>query len=260
MREPKMSETISSEEKWVSPPSPLNIACDSVHVWLIELAQPIPLINELEALLAVEERERAGRFHFLRDRHAFTVAKGATRQILAHYLNANPRALIFDRGSFGKPSLRSGELRFNLSHSGEFALLAVAKECEVGVDIEEVREIKEMAMLAERNFSPGESKKLRAVLDSAMRGAAFFNCWTRKEAFIKALGAGLSHPLDTFEVTFLPHEKVELRLDEADSHRWMLRALHVAHRYAAALVVELPNAESAVPDVTCWRWQHAAFK
>jgi 4'-phosphopantetheinyl transferase len=217
--------TISSEKIWNLPPSPPSLARDSVHVWRIELAQPIAVMNELETLLAEEERQRAGRFHFLRDRRVFVVTKGAARQILAHYLSADPRSLIFDRGAFGKPFLCSGELRFNLSHSGEFALLAVAREREVGVDVEQIREIEDAAMIAEQYFSPGESGKLRAVLDSTLGAAAFFNCWTRKEAFIKAIGEGLSHPLDTFEVTFLPQEKVELRLEGTMAHRWMLCAL-----------------------------------
>lgn len=255
-----MAATTSSADSWTSPPSPLSLARDSVHVWRIEVGQPLAVINELEALLAEEERKRAGQFHFLRDRRAFTVAKGATRQILAHYLVAPPRSLIFDTGSFGKPFLRSGELRFNLSHSGEFALLAVAKEMEVGVDVEEIREIEDAAEIAGRMFSAGESRKLRSVLSSEIGGAAFFNCWTRKEAFIKALGEGLSHPLDTFEVTFLPEEKVELRLDGTMAHRWMLSALPVSERYAAALVVERLAAEDAVPEVACWRWQPASFE
>jgi len=187
------------------------------------------------------------------------VAKGATRQILARYLGADPRSLTFDRGAFGKPFLRSRELRFNLSHSGEFALLAVARESEVGVDVEEIREIEDAAMIAEQNFSPGESRKLRAVLDSASGPAAFFNCWTRKEAFIKAIGEGLSHPLDTFEVTFLPQEIVELRLEGTTAHRWMLSTLPVSSHYSGALVVERPTAGDAPPEVACWQWQHACF-
>ena len=251
--------TITREKIWDLPPLPLSLARNSVHVWRIGVEQPFEVINELESLLAEEERERAGRFHFLRDRRAFTVAKGASRQILAHYLGADPRALIFDRGTFGKPFLRSGAVRFNLSHSGEFALLAVAAKREVGVDVEEIREIEDAAMIAERNFSPGESSKLRAVLDSASGTTAFFNCWTRKEAFIKAIGEGLSHPLDTFEVTFLPQENVELRVEGTTLHRWMLSTLYVSDGYTGALVVEHPVAEEAVPEVTCWQWQHASF-
>lgn len=252
--------TISSNDIWLSPPSPLILTRDCVHVWRIALTQPTAVVNELEALLAAGERARAGQFHFLRDRRAFTVAKGAARQILAHYLGTDPRSLIFDKGHFGKPFLSSRELRFNLSHSGEFALLAVAAEREVGVDVEEIRDMEDAAMIAERFFSPGENRKLRAVLGSAIGGLAFFNCWTRKEAFIKAIGEGLSHPLNTFEVTFLPNETVELRLDETKSYRWVLSALHISDRYSGALVVERPGAEDAVPEVVCWQWHHGFFQ
>lgn len=117
------------------------------------------------------------------------------------------------KGPFGKPSPDDRKLRFNLSHSGGWVLLAVACGREVGVDIEEIRAIDDAATIAARYFSPGESRKLHDVLGSTLGEVAFFNCWTRKEAFIKAIGHGLSHPLDTFEVTFLPNEKVELRLD-----------------------------------------------
>lgn len=259
MRKATMAVTSSSEHIWNLPSSPLSLARDSVHVWRIEVAQPLEVIDECEDLLADDERQRARQFHFHRDRRAFTVAKGAARRILAHYLDADPRSLTFDRGTFGKPFLRSGELQFNLSHSGEFALLAVAREREVGVDVEEIREIEDAAMIAERYFSPGESKKLCTVLGSTQRATAFFNCWTRKEAFIKAIGEGLSHPLDTFEVTFLPQEKVELRLEGTTTHRWMLKALHVSERYSGALVVERLTAKGSLPEVACWQWQHASF-
>lgn len=254
-----MALTSSSEQIWNLPSSPLSLARDAVHVWRIELGQPLEVVDEFENLLSEEERQRAGRFRFLRDRRAFTVAKGATRRILAHYMGADPRSLTFEHGTFGKPFLRSRELRFNLSHSGEFALLAVAREREVGVDVEQIREIEDAAMIAERNFSPGESRKLCPVLGSALGATAFFNCWTRKEAFIKAIGEGLSHPLDSFEVTFLPQEEVELRLEGTTTHRWMLKTLSVSERYSAALVVECPTAGDVLPEVTCWQWQRASF-
>ena len=127
------------------------------------------------------------------------------------------------------------------------------------MDVEEIREIEDAAMIAEQNFSPGESRKLKAVLDSTLGATAFFNCWTRKEAFIKAIGEGLSHPLDTFDVTFLPQENVELRLEGTAAHRWMLSTLPVSDGYSGALVVEHSTAGDALPEVSCWQWQHASF-
>jgi 4'-phosphopantetheinyl transferase len=238
---------------WHAPPRRLSLSGAEVHVWLIDLAQPNHAVAELECLLAQDERERAAQFHFERDRLRFKVAKAATRQILARYLDAEPRSLRFAEGAFGKPHLDSGDVRFNLSHSGGYALLAAACGREVGVDLEEVRELKDFASIAERFFSPGESGKLRSVTDAAGRAAAFFNCWTRKEAFIKAIGEGLSHPLDTFEVAFLPNETVELRGD-ASTRRWVLKTLPVPKGYSGALVMERLTPEGAAPTISRWRW------
>ncbi|HEX8149146.1 MAG TPA: 4'-phosphopantetheinyl transferase superfamily protein [Pyrinomonadaceae bacterium] len=246
----------SIEAVWHAPPRRLSLARDEVHVWLIELAQPDAVVEGLARLLAERERERAGRFHFARDRRAFQVAKGATRQILAWYLNAEPRSLSFSEGAYGKPYLQSCDIRFNLSHSGGLALLAVAREREVGVDVEEVRELEDFAQIAERFFSPAESRKLRGVAGPAS-ATAFFNCWTRKEAFIKAVGEGLSHPLDTFEVTFLPGEEVELRCEAPASGRWLLAPLPVPEGYAAALVVERHAPEGSAPTISRWRWRQS---
>lgn len=243
-----------SDDAWQTPPERLSLSGDAVHVWLIELAQPAAVVDALGRLLNEDERERAGRFHFARDRRAFTVARGVTRQILARYLEAEPGSVRFEQGARGKPFLARGDLRFNLSHSGGLALLAVARGREVGVDVEEVRELEDAWSIAARFFSPGESEKLRGVPGSAAGGAAFFNCWTRKEAFIKALGEGLSHPLNTFEVTFLPGEKAELRAVAAATHRWVLDSLPVPEGYSAALVVERPSPEGAAPTVARWRW------
>jgi 4'-phosphopantetheinyl transferase len=249
-----MTAPLPGENLWAAPPSSLALPGAEVHVWRIELAQPPPVVAELNTLLSADEIERARLFYFARDRRNFAVARGAMRQILSRYLGADPRRLTFTKGPFGKPSLRDPKLRFNLSHSGGWALLAVASGREVGVDIEEIRAIDDAVTIAARYFSPAESRKLREVLGSAVGEVAFFNCWTRKEAFIKAIGHGLSHPLDTFEVTFLPNEEVELRLDAGAARQWLLSVLHVSAHYSAALVVESLTPEIASPTVVCWQW------
>jgi 4'-phosphopantetheinyl transferase len=249
-----MTEPLPSETLWGVPPARPSLAGGRVHVWRIELPQPPAVVDRLESLLTEEESARARLFHFARDRRSFTVARGATRQILSRYTGAHPRRLTFARGPFGKPFLPDQKLRFNLSHSGSWALLAVANGREVGVDIEEIRPLDDAATIAARFFSPGESGKLRGVLGSDIGDVAFFNCWTRKEAFIKAVGEGLSHPLNTFEVTFLPGEGVELHLESGAAHSWTLTALQVSAHYSAALVMENLTPEGADPAIARWHW------
>ncbi len=246
---------ISTEDTWRPPPHGLRLARRSVHLWRIELRQPAEILAGLATLLDDDERARAGKFRFAADRHSFTVARGALRQILGrYYLELDPRALRFAQGSFGKPFLPGRELRFNLSHSADLAVLAVARRREVGVDVEQIRRLGEDALaIAERFFSATECEKFRAVANSSGAEQAFFTCWTRKEAFIKAIGEGLSHPLDSFDVTFLPEEEVTLRLHghaSGTATGWSLHPLTALCGYAAALVVEGP-----APVLACWHWR-----
>jgi 4'-phosphopantetheinyl transferase len=184
------------------------------------------------------------RFRFDRDRRRFIVARAVLRCILADYLRVPPAAVRFSYGKRGKPALPepwADRFHFNLSHSGELALIGVTGEGRIGVDIEEFRPVAEEDRIAERFFSPREHATL-VSLPKEQQQAAFFNCWTRKEAYIKALGDGLSCPLDRFDVTLGPDEPPRLVgiLDEPEQvGRWTLYAppLPVAD-YAAAVIVE----------------------
>jgi 4'-phosphopantetheinyl transferase len=169
-----------------------------VHVMQFDLDQPF---NSAIRLLNPHERERAERFIFEHDRRRFIVAHASLRLALGTCLNLAPESLQFTVSPRGKPSLigTSVDLRFNLSHSGERALLALALNRDVGVDIEKERPIEALA-IAERFFSDSEVEALRKV-PAQERMAAFFRCWTRKEAFVKAIGEGLSFPLNGFDVT-----------------------------------------------------------
>ena len=157
------------------------------------------------ALLDSGERNRAARFHFERDRDAFIASHGWLRTLLGRYLNADPRRIDFIFGHHGKPAIDGAPVHFNLSHSGEMAACAVTRDCEVGIDIERVRPTSDIESIAERFFHPEECRKLFGLAEEE-RALAFFRCWTRKEAYIKALGAGLSAPLDSFAVTLAPEE------------------------------------------------------
>jgi len=161
----------------------------------------------LAGLLSADERERAGRFAFGRDRRRYIVARARLRQLLGERLGAAPESLRFVYKPHGKPALArcpgQRDLRFNVSHCGEVAAYAFAEGREVGVDIEEVRELSDADDIAMRFFSRRE-RAAYMRLPVRERPQGFFNCWTRKEAFIKALGSGLSCPLDSFDVSFAP--------------------------------------------------------
>ncbi|MGC1676245.1 MAG: 4'-phosphopantetheinyl transferase superfamily protein [Candidatus Binataceae bacterium] len=233
--------TSSSATSWGVPPAKLNIDSSDVHVWRATLDEPPAPIDCYLHTLAADERTRAERFYFRRDGQRFIIAHGVLRAILSLYLNESPKRISFCNGSHGKPALfpESGgdSIRFNMSHSHGMALYAVARSREVGVDIEFVRGDLEAEQIAERFFSRREIAELRA-LPAALRRNAFFLCWTRKEAYIKAKGEGLSLPLDQFDVSLTPGEPAALlntRPDSGETLRWSLQELTPDPGYAAAL-------------------------
>ena len=223
-----------------------------VHVWRTALDLDPPRVAALADSLSPDERDRAARFHFERDRVRFTVARGVLRALLGRYLDLPAPALAFDYGAHGKPALAAAmgaramagspgaEVRFNLSHSAGVALCAVTRGRDVGVDVEGLRADFATDEIAERFFSPAERVALRA-LPAAARCAAFFACWTRKEAYIKARGLGLAIPLDAFDVSLAPHEPAALlatRDEPGETVRWSLQALTPGVGFAGALVAE----------------------
>lgn len=212
-----------------------------VDIWHIELAQNEQVIRACRERLSADEIERADRFYFEKDRRHFTVAHAALRQILAGYTGAAPQEIEFSFGSKGKPELLPvGLIKFNLSHSGNMALIGVAHGVALGVDIEFVKSDFGGQEIAERFFSRHEVSTLLA-LPVEERTQAFFSCWTRKEAYIKALGEGLSLPLDSFDVAFGPGVlPALLRVDALAEEllRWSLYDIPVPPEYKAALVVE----------------------
>jgi 4'-phosphopantetheinyl transferase len=211
----------------------------------------------LERTLALDERSRAGRFYFRHDRERFIVARGILREILGRYLSRAPESLSFSYSSYGKPALVSESgaeaIRFNISHSHGTALYVVTRGRELGVDLELIRDGLEIEQIAERFFSRAEVSALCA-LPTQIRRRAFFLCWTRKEAYIKARGEGLSLPLDQFEVSLVPGEPAALMSAQRDeAFRWSLRELFPAADYAAALAIEGRDCSLA-----CWQWQQSS--
>jgi 4'-phosphopantetheinyl transferase len=231
-----------SDAPWRWGPASPVIWPNEVHVWKIYLRAPWS--SENQEVLSNDERARATRFRFHLHGDRFIAARSSLRTILARYLWTTPAELKFGVNPFGKPHLVGGQdklgLRFNLSHSHEMALLAVARNRDVGVDIEFMRRDFATDDVARRFFSRSEVNQLASTA-SELKTEAFFNCWTRKEAYIKARGEGLSFPLDQFDVSFAPNAAAALlasRCDRGEVWRWSLQALSPAPEYAAALAVE----------------------
>jgi 4'-phosphopantetheinyl transferase len=211
----------------------------TVHVWYASLDDlPEAVLREP---LSHDERERVRRFHFERDRRRFVTARGLLRFLLGHYVGRDPADLRFGYGPRGKPFLAGNDgPRFSLSHSGGLVVLAFARDRELGVDIEQERPLPEAEDLARCYFSPWERAELRR-LSPRERQPAFFRCWTRKEAFIKATGNGLSCPLDAFDVTLAPRDPARLLRIEGEpeaARRFWLEDLQPAADVAGALAVE----------------------
>ena len=235
---------ISAIPSWRPPPKFLMLGSNEVHVWRAFLDLTTPQVQGLEQTLSPEELGRAERYYFQKDRKHFIVARGLLRNILSRYLQIEPYQIRFRYGPHGKPEL-SGEggwetLRFNVSHSHGLALYAITRSREIGVDVECIRSVPEAEQIAERFFSTRENAVFRA-LPPHEKLHAFFNCWTRKEAYIKAIGDGLSRPLDQFDVSLAPGEPARLLHIEGapqEACHWSIQAPTPASGYIAALAVE----------------------
>src|SRR5215510_2871195 len=184
-----------------------------VHVWCAALQQPSDVILQLVATLSDEEQHRAVRFQFNHLRESFIVSRGTLRFILAQYIPVEPGQIQFEYTPYGKPflskKLNIPAISFNLSHSNGLVLYAITKDRRVGIDIEYIRAISDFENVSAATFSAFENNQLQSI-DDHLRMQAFFNCWTRKEAFIKAIGDGMSFPLDQFDVSLRTDEPARL--------------------------------------------------
>jgi 4'-phosphopantetheinyl transferase len=232
--------------------NPPILSAHELHIWQAGLDIDQPRRQALEAHLHADERERAARFVFARDRHRFVVARGLLRQLLGMYLQVQPADVQFGYTAYGKPFLLAPEaearLQFNLSHSGTLAIYALAWDRQVGVDVEYIRQDLDYAAMLDSVFTQREQRVL-AALPEGQRRAAFFRGWVRKEAYVKAHGKGLSTAPDSFEVNLLANEPDVLRLPpEAGDQRWSLHGLEAGAGYAAAVV-----AEGSIAGLQCFR-------
>ncbi len=214
-----------------------------VHLWIARLESSDAAFARSLSWLAPEEIARAERFHFDRHRRAFVLGRAALRALLGNYLGTAPAEIRFVYGPQGKPALaappsdESSALRFNVSNSGNLAAYVFTTGCEIGVDLEQYRQVRDLSHIADRFFSPAETAELLA-LPQEEQEAGFFNCWTRKEAYIKAVGGGLSIRLDSFQVTLRPRAAPRVVLLEGSAERarnWTLHAFTPAPDYAGAI-------------------------
>ena len=249
----KESEPVEAKIEWPAPPSILSMQAGTVHVWAWNYDYSAESLERYISLLSPEEGLRMQRFHFERDRIRYGICHGILRVLLGKYTGLPPSSLSFGQNEFGKPHLvfpaAISGLTFNLSHTSCIALLAVATGRAVGVDVEEVRPIE--PGLVERYFSPQEQAALRALTGKEWL-EGFFNCWTRKEAILKAVGTGLQMRLDAFDVTVNSKEQAAVlgvRADAGFTSSWHLTELRPAAGFIGALASETPPAK-----VICYRF------
>jgi 4'-phosphopantetheinyl transferase len=236
---------------WCLPPERLTLDhAGEVHVWRSLLDLPRVYVDRLADTLAADERARADRFRFDQDRARFIVAHGVLRSILSCYeIDGSPAALEFSYDAYGKPALLDSGLCFSLSHSRALALYAVTRGRAIGVDVEYVRPELAEDLIADRFFAPGEVLALRR-LPKVAQPEAFFTCWTRKEAYIKGCGKGLSLPLHDFEVSVAPGETpVRLHARDGAAGGWSLCDICPGSDYVAALAVAGP-----IGRLNLWQW------
>ena len=244
---------MTTDLSWSPPSAFIEFTTDHrVDIWRVRLDLPTSSIQLLEKSLSTDEADRAARFYFPADRNRYIISHGSLRTILALYLHCEPEQFSFLVNAYGKPSLDGEHLEFNLSHSGDLALIAITRERKIGIDVEKVRAGISAEIIGGHYFSKAEMTELQA-LSPEEREAAFFLCWTRKEAYIKAQGMGLSLPLESFDVSLTPDQPAVLRAtrpDPAEAARWTLLSIPVGAGYEAAVAVEGQNL-----DLRLWDWK-----
>ena len=228
-----------------SPHGVLRIDIDEIHIWNATLIRDESVIENVSKTISKKEQNKAARFHFGEDQERFILSHGFLRIIISSYLNQEPDNFQFSFSKYGKPSLKNNQgdeiLSFNISHSADKAIFAITRNRMIGIDIERIVEGFPCEEIAERFFSPKENEELLKIEPGNLRELAFFTTWTRKEAYIKALGDGLSMPLDQFDVSVSPHEPAKLianRRDPKEVSRWTLMDLKTSPGFVSTLAAQ----------------------
>lgn len=233
--------------EWTAPPSdvpPLDVA--DIHVWRFTLDVSLAEEEALAPLLSAREHERAAGIRLEVHQKRYIAGHGRLRQVLARYVERAPEAIEFGRHPRGKPFIVATQnargVHFNFSHTANTGLVAVASKRPLGVDVEQHRSDTDMELIARRQFSPGEQARLMS-LPLAERRIAFYECWTRKEAYLKAIGDGIAGGLQGFEVSFLANEAPALLRAKAgpeECKRWAVVPVNAGAGLSAACIVERP--------------------
>ena len=243
---------------WADPPASAALPAGEIHVWRAALAQAEEVVQRLTRVLSDDEQRRSDGFHYARDRCSFSVGRGVLRMLVGRYLRIAPARVKFEYGRWGKPRLagtlgKSG-LRFNAAHSDGLFLCAFTSEQEIGIDLERIVPVPELLQIAELAFSPAEHAALCA-LPAEARTQAFFDCWTRREAWLKAGGDGMAGPRGRGAARPAKGERrgdAGLLSQGGAEDRWSGHAFTPASEYVAALAVEGP-----LSPVQAWQWSSA---
>jgi 4'-phosphopantetheinyl transferase len=253
MPNPERDKQMAMTAQWTMPSPTAVLADKEVHVWLAYLPAALMQLEALTSVLSSDERARAEKFHFVEHRARWQATRGILRILLGHYLEVSAKEIAFRYGALGKPALlhlASGGLHFNASHSGDYAVFAVTRAGETGVDIECVRpDMARRDEIARRYFAPGEQRELLA-LPEPERAGAFFTLWTRKEAFVKARGTGLFSGLEKFEIALNEPRVLSVADDDRDAQDWWMAELPSIPGYAGAVVVHTDSCTAKF-----WNWQ-----
>lgn len=247
-------------DEWHSPPNIIQLLENEVHVWYVPLDVSAVTLRHLQQTLSIDELSRVERFHLERDRYHWIIARGVLRRLLAQYLQRDPGYISFSYNQYGKPELllpskQRQPLHFNVSHSHNSALYAFAYRRHVGVDIEYINSHVDYDAMARYSFSEAEYDAL-CLFPPEKRRRAFFQGWTRKEAYVKARGIGLVLPMKQFSIVLepgVPTLRLSSNEDLLESERWSLQEITLGAEYAGALAVEFV-AESPW-QLKCWTWQ-----
>lgn len=236
---------------WQKTPDSLNISKDHIDVWLCDLKQLSGDINNFYSILSEDERQRADKLKVEDKKKQYIITRGALRQRLGLLTNIDPKDFVFEYLEHGKPVLANNhqcaDITFNVSHSNDLALIAVAQKQSIGVDIEKINHESDHQALITRFFSKAEQAEFQTMPD-ANKARAFCACWTRKEAFIKAIGNGITYGLDKFDVTVNPENQApEINMHKPSEETWSAFNLSINDEYMACLV-----SDRGSPSVRCW--------
>lgn len=238
--------------KWKPPPNNLTLKSIETHIWRANLDKNNSNFAFLKTHLTKDEVEYAKRFKFKKHSNRFIIARGILRSLLGRYLEVTPRKIKIEYSDYGKPHFQNEKaINFNISHSKQMAVFAFSKYCNIGIDIEFINKKIEFDEIAKRFFSKNEVKTLNSLSDKD-KVIGFYNCWTRKEAFIKAVGEGLSFPLDKFEVSLEPEKPakiIKINCPQQDVSKWSIYAIKPEHNFVGSCVLE-----GSIERIKYWNW------